>query len=91
MFCPLECLLFLQVNSKANPKDLALAGCCIPTGYGAVMNAGKVPRGATCAVWGLGGVGMCVLMGCRDSGASKIIGVDTNPKKFELGKYFALK
>lgn len=50
------------------------------------MNAAKVHRGATCAIWGLGGVGMCVAMGCRDSGASKVIGIDTNPKKFDLGK-----
>ncbi|KAF8787202.1 Alcohol dehydrogenase class-3 like protein [Argiope bruennichi] len=77
-----------KVNPKANPKTLGLAGCCIPTGYGAVMNAGKVPPGSTCAVWGLGGVGMCVLMGCRDSGASKIIGIDTNPNKFPLAKEF---
>ncbi|GBM43187.1 Alcohol dehydrogenase class-3 [Araneus ventricosus] len=77
-----------KVNPKANPNTLCLVGCCIPTGYGAVMNAGKVPAGATCAVWGLGGVGMCVLMGCRDSGASKVIGIDTNPDKFPLAQEF---
>ncbi|GIY21304.1 alcohol dehydrogenase class-3 [Caerostris darwini] len=77
-----------KVNPKANPNTLCLAGCCIPTGYGAVMNAGRVHPGATCAVWGLGGVGMCVLMGCRDAGASKIIGIDTNPNKFPLAKQF---
>lgn len=78
--------LFHQVNPKANPNTLCLAGCCIPTGYGAAMKEARVPAGSTCAVWGLGGVGMCVLMGCRDSGASKIIGIDTNPRKFELGE-----
>lgn len=77
-----------KVNPKANPNTLCLAGCCIPTGYGAVMNVGQVPKGATCAVWGLGGVGMCSVMGCRDSGASKIIGVDPNPRKFALAKEF---
>ncbi|GFY52111.1 alcohol dehydrogenase class-3 [Trichonephila inaurata madagascariensis] len=77
-----------KVNPKANPNDLAFAGCCIPTGYGAVMKAAKMPPGSTCAVWGLGGVGMCVLMGCRDSGASKIIGIDPNPNKFPAAKQF---
>uniref|UniRef100_A0A2L2Y359 Alcohol dehydrogenase class-3 chain L n=1 Tax=Parasteatoda tepidariorum TaxID=114398 RepID=A0A2L2Y359_PARTP len=77
-----------KVNPKANPNTLCLAGCCIPTGYGAAMNAGKVTPGSSCAVWGLGGVGMCVIMGCRDSGASKIIGIDPNAKKFELAKQF---
>ncbi|XP_035229743.1 alcohol dehydrogenase class-3-like, partial [Stegodyphus dumicola] len=77
-----------KVNPKANPNTLCLAGCCIPTGYGAAMKAAQVTPGSTCAIWGLGGVGMCVVMGCRDSGASKIIGIDVNPKKFEKAKEF---
>ncbi|XP_015920155.1 alcohol dehydrogenase class-3 chain L-like isoform X2 [Parasteatoda tepidariorum] len=74
------------VNPKANLSSLCLVGCCLPTGYGAAINAGKVTPGSSCAIWGLGGVGMCVVMGCRDAGASKIIGIDLNPKKYELAK-----
>ncbi|GFU94083.1 alcohol dehydrogenase class-3 chain L [Trichonephila clavipes] len=77
-----------KVNPAANPNILCLAGCCIPTGYGAVMNAGQVTPGSSCAIWGLGGVGMCVVMGCRDSGAAKIIGLDVNSSKFQLAKEF---
>lgn len=77
-----------KVSKKAPANRMCLAGCCIPTGYGAVMNTAKVPPGSTCAIWGLGGVGMAVVMGCRDSGASKIIGIDLNPKKFPLAKEF---
>ncbi|GIX96398.1 alcohol dehydrogenase class-3 [Caerostris extrusa] len=73
-----------KVNPAANTNILCLAGCCIPTGYGAVINDAQVTPGSSCAVWGLGGVGMCVIMACRDSGASKIIGVDINPSKFDL-------
>ncbi|GFS66020.1 alcohol dehydrogenase class-3, partial [Nephila pilipes] len=73
-----------KVNPAANPNILCLAGCCIPTGYGAVMNIGQVTPGSSCAIWGLGGVGMCVVMGCRDSGAAKIIGLDVNPSKFQI-------
>ncbi|XP_015920153.1 alcohol dehydrogenase class-3 chain L-like isoform X1 [Parasteatoda tepidariorum] len=75
-----------KVNPKANLSSLCLVGCCLPTGYGAAINAGKVTPGSSCAIWGLGGVGMCVVMGCRDAGASKIIGIDLNPKKYELAK-----
>lgn len=75
-----------KINPKANPNIMCLAGCCIPTGYGAAVNAAKVLPGSTCAIWGLGGVGMCVVMGCRNSGAAKIIGIDPNPKKFALAK-----
>ena len=45
-------------------------------------------EGSTCAVWGLGAVGLAVLMGCKAAKASKVIGVDINPGKFELGKTF---
>lgn len=36
-------------------------------------------------VWGLGAVGLAVVMGCKVAGASRIIGVDINPEKFSLG------
>ena len=43
-------------------------------------------KGSTCAVWGLGAVGLAVLMGCKAAGASRVIGVDINTDKFEIGK-----
>lgn len=33
-------------------------------------------------VFGLGGVGSAIVMGCKASGASRIIGVDINEEKF---------
>jgi S-(hydroxymethyl)glutathione dehydrogenase/alcohol dehydrogenase len=45
----------------------------------------QVEKGSTCAVWGLGAVGLAVVMGCKAAGASRIIGVDLNPDKFEIG------
>ena len=42
--------------------------------------------GSTVAVWGLGAIGLAVVMGCKMVGASRIIGVDINPEKFPLGK-----
>lgn len=44
--------------------------------------------GSTCGIWGLGAVGLAVIMGCKAAGASRIIGVDLNPAKFELAKQF---
>lgn len=43
------------------------------------------PR-STCAVFGLGGVGLSVIMGCKAAGATRIIAVDTNKDKFEKAK-----
>ena len=44
--------------------------------------------GATSVVFGLGGVGLAVVMGLKESGASKIIGVDINESKFKLAREF---
>lgn len=39
------------------------------------------------AVWGMGAVGLAVVMGCKQAGASRIIAVDINPDKWLLGKF----
>jgi S-(hydroxymethyl)glutathione dehydrogenase/alcohol dehydrogenase len=59
------------------PADqLALIGCGITTGVGAVLNTAGVEAGATVAVVGCGGVGQAVVQGARVAGASRIIAVD---------------
>jgi S-(hydroxymethyl)glutathione dehydrogenase/alcohol dehydrogenase len=71
-------------------ESVCLLGCGVSTGYGAALNTAKVEPSSTCAVWGLGAVGLAVGMGCKAAGASRIIGIDTNPDKFKLGMlYFA--
>lgn len=42
------------------------------------------------AIFGLGAVGLGVAEGARLRGASKIIGVDLNQEKFEIGIYYFL-
>jgi len=69
------------------PLDKAcLLGCCVTTGYGAAVNTAKVEPGSTAAVWGLGGVGLAAVMGCKAAGASRIIGIDIKPEKFAIAK-----
>ena len=46
----------------------------------------QVEKGSTCAVWGLGAVGLATVMGCKAAGAERIIGVDINTAKFDVGK-----
>jgi alcohol dehydrogenase len=64
----------------------ALFGCAVLTGVGAVVNTGQVPPGATAAVIGLGGVGLCSLLGAVVSGASQIIAIDLQDDKLALAK-----
>jgi len=77
-----------KVDDKAPLDKVCLLGCGISTGYGAALNTAKVEAGSSCAVWGLGAVGLAVLMGCQRAGATRIIGIDINPDKFEVAKQF---
>lgn len=69
------------------PLDVAaLFGCAVMTGVGAVMNTAQVEPGASVAVFGLGGVGMSVVMGAHAAGAYPIVGVATQDHKLELAR-----
>ncbi|NXI93570.1 ADH1 dehydrogenase, partial [Psophia crepitans] len=75
-----------KIDAAAPLDKVCLLGCGFSTGYGAAINAAKVKPGSTCAVFGLGGVGLSVVMGCKASGASRIIAVDINSDKFVKAK-----
>lgn len=64
------------------PFDLACyVGCGVTTGVGAVLYTAHVEAGASVIVFGLGGIGLNVVQGARLAGATRIIGVDTNPRR----------
>ncbi|MGH0154506.1 UNVERIFIED_CONTAM: hypothetical protein FKN15_029401 [Acipenser sinensis] len=77
-----------KVDDSAPLDKVCLLGCGISTGYGAALNTAKVEPGSTCAVFGLGAVGLATIMGCKAAGASRIIAVDINKDKFEKAKEF---
>ncbi|XP_048858618.1 alcohol dehydrogenase class-3-like isoform X3 [Brienomyrus brachyistius] len=77
-----------KIRDDAPLDKVCLLGCGVSTGYGAALNAAKVEPGSTCAVFGLGAVGLAAVMGCRAAGAARIIAVDINPNKFEKAKVF---
>ncbi len=64
------------------PLKVCLLGCGITTGYGAVLNTMKCEKGCTAAVFGLGCVGLAVIMGLKEIGARRIIGIDIDRSKF---------
>ncbi|KAK7819360.1 hypothetical protein U0070_025388, partial [Myodes glareolus] len=71
----------------ASPLDkVCLIGCGFSTGYGSAVKVAKVTPGSTCAVFGLGGVGLSVIIGCKTAGAARIIAVDINKDKFAKAK-----
>ena len=72
-----------KIDDSAPLDKVCLFGCGVATGLGAVWNTCKVQKGETVAVFGLGAVGLSVIQGAKMAGASRIIAVDINPKKFE--------
>ncbi|XP_053362125.1 alcohol dehydrogenase class-3-like [Clarias gariepinus] len=79
-----------KIDRDAPLDKVCLLGCGVATGYGAAVNIAKVERGSVCAVFGLGAVGLAAVMGCKAAGASRIIGVDVNAEKGEIGKKFGV-
>jgi S-(hydroxymethyl)glutathione dehydrogenase/alcohol dehydrogenase len=77
-----------KVSSKAPLDKICLLGCGVTTGIGAVFNTAKVEKGATVAVFGIGGIGLSVIQGAKMAEASRIIAVDINDDKFEMAKKF---
>ncbi|MFK8013570.1 MAG: S-(hydroxymethyl)glutathione dehydrogenase/class III alcohol dehydrogenase [Marinicellaceae bacterium] len=75
-----------KINKAAPLNKVCLLGCGITTGVGAVSNTAKVEAGSTVAVFGLGGIGLGVIQGAVMANASRIIGIDINPDKFEFAK-----
>lgn len=75
-----------KINHEADLSKVCLLGCGVTTGIGAVLNTAKVEKGATVAVFGLGGIGLSCIQGAKMAKASQIIAIDTNPDKFAIAK-----
>ncbi|GMA60372.1 zinc-dependent alcohol dehydrogenase family protein [Alicyclobacillus fastidiosus] len=67
-------------------EKLALFGCAVITGVGAVVNTADIKLGSTVAVVGLGGVGLSALIGSVSAGASRIVAVDISETKLKQAK-----
>jgi S-(hydroxymethyl)glutathione dehydrogenase/alcohol dehydrogenase len=79
-----------KIRPDAPFDKVCYIGCGVTTGIGAVINTAKVEPGANVVVFGLGGIGLNVIQGCRLAGADKIVGVDINPARKELGEKFGM-
>ena len=79
-----------KIREDAPFDKVCYIGCGVTTGVGAVVFDAKVETGSTVAVFGLGGIGLNVIQGARMIGASRIIGIDLNPAKADLGRTFGM-
>ena len=79
-----------RIREDAPFDKVCYIGCGVTTGLGAVMNTAKVEAGSNVVVFGLGGIGLNVIQGCRVVGCDIIVGVDTNPAKKDLAEKFGM-
>ena len=78
----------IRVPDDVPLEPLAVIGCAVSTGVGAVVNTGNVQLGDSVAVIGCGGVGLNAIQGARLRGAGKIIGVDIAEHKLDAARRF---
>lgn len=74
----------VKLPDDAPLREVALLGCAVLTGFGAVMNTAEVPKGAAVAVFGVGGVGLNVLQAAALAGADPVVAVDVSAAKLAL-------
>ena len=74
---------YAQCHGIPLPQTFILNLLLLP-GYGAAVNTLKVKKDSTVAVWGLGCVGLAAVMGAKDAGAKRIIGIDTKSGKVSM-------
>src|SRR6266700_4225225 len=79
-----------KIRPDAPFDKVCYIGCGVTTGIGAVINTAKVEPGARVVVFGLGGIGLNVVQGCRLVGADMIVGVDINPRRRALAERFGM-
>lgn len=78
----------VKIEEDVPFEQMALVGCAVVTGVGAVLNTAKVEPGARVAVIGCGGVGLNAIQGAVIAGAVRIIAVDTVASKLDMASRF---
>jgi Zn-dependent alcohol dehydrogenase len=66
----------------------SIIGCAVMTGCGAVLNSAGVRANNSVAVFGSGGVGLCIIQAAANAGAYPVIAVDLSDEKVAFAKRF---
>jgi alcohol dehydrogenase len=76
----------VRVDASLPFDQAAVFGCAVITGVGAVVNTAQLPRDASVAVVGLGGVGLAALLGARYGQARTLVAVDLSEEKLAMAR-----
>lgn len=78
----------VPVSDAIPPHEACLLGCCVATGFGAVIHGAGVTPLDTVAVIGCGGVGIAAIQAAKISGARVIVAIDVHTEKLERARSF---
>ncbi|KAK7904627.1 hypothetical protein WMY93_017234 [Mugilogobius chulae] len=73
-----------KIHPDAPLDKVCLIGCAICTGYGSAVNVAKVEEGSTCAVFGLGAVGLAAVMGTTANPSTRFMEMTKGGVDFSL-------
>jgi S-(hydroxymethyl)glutathione dehydrogenase/alcohol dehydrogenase len=77
----------VKIHNNMPLKEAALLGCAIPTGAGIIMKTvRKTDAVGSIAVFGLGGIGLSVLLMAEMMSIPQIIGIDISDYKLEKAR-----
>lgn len=79
-----------KIRKDAPFDKVCYIGCGVTTGIGAVIWTAKVAPGDNVIVFGLGGIGLNVIQGCKLAGANMIVGIDINPARQAIAESFGM-
>lgn len=71
----------IPIDSEFPAELVAMVGCAVATGVGAVLRTAAVEAGSLLAIWGAGGVGLNVVSGAKLARASIIVVVEPDPHR----------
>lgn len=78
----------VPVSETIPAVEACLLGCCVATGFGAVVHGARVTPLDAVAVIGCGGVGIAAIQAAKVSGARAIIAIDVHQEKLERARTF---
>ncbi len=75
-----------KISKTIPPEAAAILGCAVVTGCGIMENTVQARPGSAVAVFGVGGVGLSVVLGAKRRGCAIIIAIDIDAQKLKFAK-----
>ena len=76
------------IPSDFDSRLVPLFGCAVTTAFGVINNNAQVKVGQSVIVFGVGGVGLCIVQAAQMVSAYPIVAVDLVTKKLEIAERF---